>query len=205
MKTAKHTFAMTVWLLLLCLCIVFGLAVYGMIRDKVNTTVNNAVAPVSEQITAINGSIDDLKAADTEINGYIDALETAVAKLETDLAATNAKIAELEESLDGAEYATVTQLTETKTALEGQIATANTAIDTLKAKDTTIEGRITALETAKASLESEIAAIKTRLDIVEGTLANINSCTCDTSLYATKEQPRVCRINWMPPAPKSTA
>jgi len=188
METIKRIFTMIALSLLLCVCIVFVLAGRGMIQEEVDTTVTNAIAPVSEQITAINGSIDVMKVADTEINGYIDALETAVAKLESDLVATNDKITEIEENLDGAEYATLTQLTETKTALEGQIATANTAIDTLKAADTTQNSKISALETAKASLESEITAIKTRLDIVEGTLANINSCTCDTSLYATKTQ-----------------
>ena len=190
MKETKRSIIRPIITALLSVCMVICFIFYaskGFVNDKV-TPVTEQVNTVSGQITAINGSIDELKAADTELNDYIDALETAVATLETDLAATNAKITEFEESIEETEYATITQLTETKTALEGQIATANTAIDTLKAADTTQNSKISALETAKASLESEIAAIKTRLDIVEGTLANINSCTCDTSLYATKEQ-----------------
>ena len=190
MKTTKRSIILPIITALLSVCMVVCFICYaskGFVNDKVDTATEK-VNTVSEQISAINGSIDVMKVADTEINSYIDALETAVEKLETDLVATNDKITEIEESLDGAEYATLTQLTETKTALEGQIATANTAIDTLKAADTTQNSKISALETAKASLESEISAIKTRLDIVEGTLANINSCTCDTSLYATKTQ-----------------
>ena len=190
MKTTKRSIILPIITALLSVCMVVCFICYaskGFVNDKVDTATEK-VNTVSEQISAINGSIDVMKVADTEINSYIDALETAVAKLETDLAATNDKITEIEESIEEAEYATVMQLAETKTALEGQIATANTAIDTLKAADTTQNSKISTLETAKASLESEISAIKTRLDIVEGTLANINSCTCDTSLYATKTQ-----------------
>ena len=190
MKTTKRSIILPIITALLSVCMVVCFICYaskGFVNDKVDTATEK-VNTVSEQISAINGSIDVMKVADTEINSYIDALETAVAKLETDLVATNDKITEIEESIEEAEYATVMQLAETKTALEGQIATANTAIDTLKAADTTQNSKISALETAKASLESEITAIKTRLDIVEGTLANINSCTCDTSLYATKTQ-----------------
>ena len=190
MKTTKRSIILPIITALLSVCMVVCFICYaskGFVNDKVDTATEK-VNTVSEQITAINGSIDDLKAADTEINGYIDALETAVAKLETDLAATNAKIAELEESADNAECATVAQLTETKTALEGQIATANTAIDTLKAADTTQNSKISALETAKASLESEITAIENRLTIVENSASSGGSCLCDTSLYATKTQ-----------------
>ena len=190
MKETKRTIILPIITALLSVCMVVCFICYaskGFVNDKVDTATEK-VNTVSEQISAINGSIDVMKVADTEINGYIDALETAVAKLESDLVATNDKITEIEESIEEAEYATVMQLAETKTALEGQIATANTAIDTLKAADTTQNSKISALETAKASLESEITAIKTRLDIVEGALANINSCTCDTSLYATKTQ-----------------
>ena len=190
MKTTKRSIILPIITALLSVCMVVCFICYaskGFVNDKVDTATEK-VNTVSEQITAINGSIDDLKAADTEISGYIDALETAVAKLETDLAATNAKIAELEESADNAECATVAQLTETKTALEGQIATANTAIDTLKAADTTQNSKISALETAKASLESEITAIENRLTIVENSASSGGSCLCDTSLYATKTQ-----------------
>ena len=190
MKTTKRSIILPIITALLSVCMVVCFICYtskGFVNDKVDTATEK-VNTVSEQISAINDSIDVMKVADTEINSYIDALETAVAKLETDLAATNAKIAELEESADNAECATVAQLTETKTALEGQIATANTAIDTLKAADTTQNSKISALETAKASLESEITAIENRLTIVENSASSGGSCLCDTSLYATKTQ-----------------
>ena len=190
MKTTKRSIILPIITALLSVCMVVCFICYaskGFVNDKVDTATEK-VNTVSEQISAINDSIDVMKVADTEINSYIDALETAVAKLETDLAATNAKIAELEESADNAECATVAQLTENKTALEGQIATANTAIDTLKAADTTQNSKISALETAKASLESEITAIENRLTIVENSASSGGSCLCDTSLYATKTQ-----------------
>ena len=190
MRTTERSIILPIITALLSVCMVVCFICYaskGFVNDKVDTATEK-VNTVSEQISAINGSIDELKAADTELNGYIDALETAVAKCESDLAATNAKITQLEENLDGAEYATLTQLTETKTALEGQIATANTAIDNLKAADTTQNSKISALETAKASLESEITAIENRLTIVENSASTGGSCLCDTSLYATKTQ-----------------
>ena len=44
---------------------VFGLAGCGASQDDIDTTVNTAIAPISEQITAINTSIADLKAVDS--------------------------------------------------------------------------------------------------------------------------------------------
>ncbi len=105
--------------LLLCVCMVFGLtACGGFTQDDIDTTVNTAIAPVSEQITAINTSIDDLKAVDTELDGYIEALETKVTELEA-----------------------------SDTATAEEITAIKAVIETLKTKDTELEGKITTLET----------------------------------------------------------
>mgnify|MGYP002517784956 CR=1 FL=1 len=68
----KRTITITLMALLLCVCMVFGLAGCGTSQEDVDTTVSTAIAPISEQITAINTSIDDLKAVDTAIREYYD-------------------------------------------------------------------------------------------------------------------------------------
>lgn len=112
----KKTLSTTILAILMCVCMVFGLASCAN-QEDIDNSVNTAIAPISEQITSINTSIDDLKAVDTTLDGYIDALE--------------AKATELEAS---------------DTATADEITAIKSVIETLKTKDTALESKITTLE-----------------------------------------------------------
>ena len=168
----KRTLTTTLIALLLCVCMVFGLAGCGTSQEDVDTTVSTAIAPISEQITAINTSIDDLKAVDTALDGYIEALETKVTELETN-----------------------------ETATAEEIAAIKSAIETLKAKDTELEGKITTLETyvntelslaedwAEATFATlaQYAEIQTEISNIKTTLTTLVDTTALSAAISTSE------------------
>lgn len=114
-------------LLASCLCGV--LFTTGCASQK---DIDNAVSPVTEQITTINSTLTDLKALDTVVEGKITSLESKVATFETELEA-------LETSIN-------TKLNQTKTELENKINTLKEDIDLLKEKDIALEAKIVELE-----------------------------------------------------------
>ncbi len=146
---------------LLAVTMAFSLTACGVSQDNLD----NAVTPLSEQITTINATLTEMQTLDTTLDGYIDTLETKVATLETDLTAVNTTLESLEEN-----SATKTALLETKTALESEINTIKADITALKAKDTELDGKITELETA---LSTEITDTETW---IEETFATKTAC-----------------------------
>ena len=114
--------------------------------------IDNAVNPVTEQIT--------------QIDGYIDTLEGKVAALETELLTVNTMLESLEES-----RATKTALAETKTALENEIAAIKVDIQALKDKDSAfagelsaLDGRLTTLATSIETLNTAVTALQTQVE-----------------------------------------
>lgn len=168
----KRTLTTTLTTLLLCVCMVFGLAGCGTSQEEVDTTVSTAIAPISEQITAINSSIDDLKAVDTALDGYIDALETKVTELEAN-----------------------------DTATAEEITAIKATIETLKTKDTELEGKITTLENYVNTELSEIedwaeatfatlaqyAEIQTEISNIKTTLTTLVDTTALSTAISTSE------------------
>ena len=137
--------------------------------------IDNAVSPLSEQITTINLTLTEMQTLDTTLDGYIDTLNSKVATLETDLSAVNTTLKTFEEN-----SATKTVLTETKTALESEINAIKEDITELKTKDTELDGKITALQTA---LSTEITDTETW---IEETFATKTACdTLKTEINAS--------------------
>lgn len=149
----KRTLTTTLMALLLCVCIVFGLTACGTSQEEVDTTISTAIAPISEQITAINSSIDDLKAVDTALDGYIDALETKVTELES--TATAEEITAVKSAIE--------TLKAKDTELEGKITTLEIYVNTeLSATEDWAEATFATLA-QYAEIQSEISNIKTTL------------------------------------------
>ena len=168
----KKTLTTTIMALLLCVCLVFGLAGCGASQDDIDTTVNTAIAPISEQITAINTSIGDLKAVDTALDGYIDALETKTTELEAN-----------------------------DTLAAEEITAIKATIETLKSKDTELEGKITTLENyvntelsetedwAEATFATlaQYAEIQTEISNIKTTLTTLVDTTALSTAISTSE------------------
>ncbi len=168
----KKTISLTLMTLLLCVCLVFGLAGCGASQDDIDTTVNTAIAPISEQITAINTSIGDLKAVDTALDGYIDALETKATELEAN-----------------------------DTLAAEEITAIKATIETLKSKDTELEGKITTLENyvntelsetedwAEATFATlaQYAEIQTEISNIKTTLTTLVDTTALSTAISTSE------------------
>lgn len=149
----KRTLITTLMTLLLCVCMVFGLAGCGTSQEEVDTTVSTAIAPISEQITAINSSIDDLKAVDTALDGYIDALETKVTELEA--TATAEEITAVKSAIE--------TLKAKDTELEGKITTLENYVNTeLSETEDWAEATFATLA-QYAEIQTEISNIKTTL------------------------------------------
>jgi chromosome segregation ATPase len=151
---------------------VFGLAGCGTSQEDVDTTVSTAIAPISEQITAINTSIDDLKAVDTALDGYIDALETKTTELEAN-----------------------------DTLAAEEITAIKATIETLKSKDTELEGKIKTLENhvntelsetedwAEATFATlaQYAEIQTEISNIKATLTTLVDTTALSTAISTSE------------------
>lgn len=118
--------------------------------------IDNAVTPLSEQIT--------------QIDGYIDTLESKVEMLENSLTGINTAIETLEEN-----SATKTALTETKTALESEIKAIKEDIKALKTKDTELDGKITACNTLKTEIIASIATLQGKIDGLETSVDTLNT------------------------------
>ena len=159
----KKTFTTTLMALLLCVSMVFGLASCGTSQEDIDNSVNTAIAPISEQITAINTSIDDLKAVDTALDGYIDALETKVTEIETNGNATAEEITAIK--------ATIETLKSKDTEFEGKITTLENYVNTeLSETENWAEATFATLA-QYAEIQTEISNIKTLLTTLVDTTA----------------------------------
>lgn len=167
----KKSLSTTLLAILMCVCMVFGFAGCAN-QEDIDNSVNTAIAPISEQITAINTSIDDLKAVDTTLDGYIDALETKVTELEA-----------------------------SDTATTEEITAIKSVIETLKTKDTELDGKITTLENyvntelsatedwAEATFATlaQYAEIQTDITGIKATLTTLVDTTALSTAISTSE------------------
>lgn len=138
--------------------------------------IDNAVTPLSEQIT--------------QIDGYIDTLVSKVEMLENSLTGINTAIETLEEN-----SATKTALTETKTALESEIKAIKEDIKALQTKDTELDGKITALQTACDTLKTEIiASIATLQGKIDGLETSVDTLNTTVTALQTQVQENTDKI-----------
>lgn len=106
--------------------------------------------------TAIEGLEADIATLNTNLADQRTALETAITNAVADKVTTTA----LQSAIDALKADLEGQITNAKTALEGQITTINGRLDALEAKDTELEGKLTTLEGKVANIENRIQAIK---------------------------------------------
>lgn len=125
--------------------------------------------------TAIEGLEADIATLNTNLADQRTALETAITNAVADKVTTTV----LQSAIDALKADLEGQITNAKTALEGQITTINGRLDALEAKDTELEGKLTELEGKVANIENRIQAIKWVPAFSDGNL----------TLNATKDDP----------------
>lgn len=125
--------------------------------------------------TAIEGLEADIATLNTNLADQRTALETAITNAVADKVTTTV----LQSAIDALKADLEGQITNAKTALEGQITTINGRLDALEAKDTELEGKLTTLEGKVANIENRIQAIKWVPAFSDGNL----------TLNATKDDP----------------
>ena len=125
--------------------------------------------------TAIEGLEADIATLNTNLADQRTALETAITNAVADKVTTTV----LQSAIDALKADLEGQITNAKTALEGQITTINGRLDALEAKDTELEGKLTTLEGKVANIENRIQAIKWVPEFSDGNL----------TLKATKDNP----------------
>lgn len=172
--------------ILLTLCLLLSFA--GCIsQEDVDKAVNDATAPLKEQIAQLNADIADkaakIKTLENEkaaLAAKKAALEEEIEEMDTELTTLNTKVAELEASGEAddqeitklkGDISTLEEkkaaLTDEKTALEAsisakdtEITTLNSSVSSLTQEKQTLSDRITALENEKTELEKENEALK---------------------------------------------
>lgn len=176
MRIIKKSTLCTVMSILLC----FSLLLSGCGYSKEET--DDKLASVQEQIDSIKSSIPTLEQAGTELNAYIDSLKATAADLQSKLDATNASIETLKSDMSTADTEALEKLNALKDSIEGQIATINTDITALKAKNVELDGKITDL---KAYVNSEISATENWANATFATLEQYNAV--QTEIAGIKE------------------
>lgn len=106
--------------------------------------------------TAIEGLEADIATLNTNLAAQKTDLETAIANAVADKVTTTV----LQSAIDALKADLEGQITNAKTALEGQITTINGRLDALEAKDTELGNKLTTLEGKVANIENRIQAIK---------------------------------------------
>lgn len=125
--------------------------------------------------TAIEGLEADIATLNSDLGDQRTELEAAITNAVADKVTTTV----LQSAIDALKADLEGQITNAKTALEGQITTINGRLDALEAKDTELEGKLTTLEGKVANIENRIQAIKWVPAFSDGNL----------TLNATKDDP----------------
>ena len=143
------------------------------LSNRIDKLEQEAIPTIDEQISAINTTLDNLDAMDKELKGYIDGLQVTADNLQKQINDTNSKIDAIKEELQGeistAKAEVFAELEALETELKNELATINSAIETLKAKD--------------AELDQKIANLKTHIDTELGKTTDWVNAT-----FATLEQ-----------------
>lgn len=181
MKTTKRTFTMTALSLLLCFCMVFGLAGCGASQEDIDNAVNEATAPLNEQIAQLNEDIAVKEAEITTLEGEKATLvaektelEANVAALETEKATLMSAKAELETDIATLETEKSTLSTRV-TELETQVQTLTNRVAELESSGSDNDSVIAQLRADIATLQSEKSTLSSRVTELEGTITSKNS------------------------------
>lgn len=133
--------------------------------QTLNTNLSTLIKANADNIATLQTTANDLQ---TQIN----AIDTDISGIKTEL---EGKISESEKKVLG-------ELNALKTDIEGQIATINTDIAALKAKDTELDGKITDL---KAYVDGEITATEDWANATFATLTQYSEIQTDISAIKT--------------------
>ena len=178
----KKTLATTIFSVLLCALVAFGLTACGASSEEVDATVSASLSPISDRISELDSSVDDLIATDAELDAYIEALEARVEELEGEDALSK-EITALKATIEG--------LKTKDTALEASIKEQKAALDKARtdltaAYEKAIGDAITenngkidediaaAVKTAKEDLEARLDGIAAELGAIKEDLTTVN-------------------------------
>ena len=152
------------------------------LEQRIAQLEDSKIPSVEKQITSINGTISDIQQTDAALKDYISALQQKDTELSAEIEKTNGDITALQETLRSemasdkeelsagtaaAKAEVIAQMDAYKVLMEGELATIDRAIDSLKAQDSTL---LVKIEELKAYVDSEISSTK---DWANATFATI--------------------------------
>ncbi len=163
----------TLMALLLCVFMVLGLTACKS-QDDIDNAVNQATAPLNEQITALQADIAEKTAKIAALEGEKTALATEKGELEADIQEIEAELTALETEKATLE-AEVAALEEEKASLTTDKATLETSITAKNNEIATLNTSISALNTEKANLTARVTELEASIAEKDTQIEGLNS------------------------------
>ena len=162
------------------------------LQQQIDELKSNQIASTEAQIVSIKATIGKLELADTEITTYIATLQEQLATMVQEEARLSKAIAdakaELELEMTTTAADMLAQLEAYQTAVAGQIASLNTAIENLQVQDAALQEQISAL---RAYTDKEIKNAKDWASATFVTLEKYN----ETAILVAMIQGQISSIN----------
>ena len=179
MKTTKRTFTMTALSLLLCFCMVFGLAGCGASQEDIDNAVNEATAPLNEQIAQLNEDIAVKEAEITTLEGEKTTLSARITTLESSITEKDAEIANLNSTIS-----TLRSEKETLTNKVAELESENTELkDKVEALENCIKGNHVAGTYSKTETTHTYTCTVCRTEVTEEHEYVEGTCVCGAEIY----------------------
>ena len=152
------------------------------LEQRIAQLEDSKIPSIDKQISSINGTISDMQKTDSALKDYIIVLQQKDTELSAEIDKTNGDIAVLQQTLRdemasdkeelsagtaAAKAEVIAQLDAYKVLMEGELATIDRTINSLKAQDSTL---LVKIEELKTYVDSEISATK---DWASATFATI--------------------------------
>ena len=143
---------------LLCVCMVFSLT--GCVsQEDINTSVNDAVSPITEDITALEEKAAALEGKLAEVNTQIAGLNTAKSALEAEITAIKSEITAVK-AKDAEQDGKVAQISESIESISNRLTSAEATITALSAAVEAVKGQ-------SDKNAEDIAALLERIEALE--------------------------------------
>ena len=116
------------------------------LQGRLDLIEGTQITSIQGQISAIKTSLSGLEKVDKDLDGYIDALKNTASELQESINANKVKIEEVKASLQGEVSATKVELLDRlgklDSDMQSELATINSLITSLLARDTELDGQI---------------------------------------------------------------
>ena len=146
------------------------------IDNRLDNIENSSIATINQQIASISNSILLLNSTDSELKEYIKILEATAKNLQEQLDATNANIdkveSELSETISTEKTNILAELEAFRVAVNTELNTVSTSLETLKAKDIELDEKIVTLQTY---VDAELASVTDWATATFATLEQYNN------------------------------